>query len=208
MVREQVRVTPPKRRELPTAGGAPAERADAAENRRRILRAAAELADANGVESLSMNEVAAAAGVGVGTVYRRFHDRAGLVYALIGEREREFQSAFLEGPPPLGPGAPPDERALAFLHALADRTEEQLELLLLAETSAPDARYGGAYRAYHEHLAMLVRLASPTADAHYLADALLAPLAATLFHRQRQVQGMPLGRIKDGLGRLLDCVRQ
>ena len=52
-----------------------------------------------------MAEVAAAAGVGVGTLYRRFGDRSGLAYALIDERERAFQSAFIEGPSPLGPGA-------------------------------------------------------------------------------------------------------
>ncbi|MFC7584972.1 TetR family transcriptional regulator [Nonomuraea antimicrobica] len=82
------------------------ERADAARNRAKILAAAGEIVLARGVEALAMADVAAAAGVGVGTLYRRFGDRSGLAYALIDEREREFQASFIEGPPPLGPGAP------------------------------------------------------------------------------------------------------
>ncbi|TDD72835.1 TetR/AcrR family transcriptional regulator, partial [Actinomadura rubrisoli] len=92
-------------RELPVAGRPPAERADAALNRHRIVRAAAEMIAARGAEALTMDEVARAAGVGVGTVYRRFGDRSRLVYAVIDDREREFQAAFIQGPPPLGPGA-------------------------------------------------------------------------------------------------------
>jgi AcrR family transcriptional regulator len=54
-----------------------------------------------------MDAVAAEAGVGKGTLFRRFGDRAGLAVALLDERERDLQAAVLSGPPPLGPGAPP-----------------------------------------------------------------------------------------------------
>ncbi|MEV0380969.1 TetR/AcrR family transcriptional regulator [Nonomuraea sp. NPDC050643] len=179
------------------------ERTDAARNRAKILAAAEEIVAARGVEGLSMAEVAAAAGVGVGTLYRRFGDRSGLAYALIDAREREFQAAFLEGPPPLGPGAEPLERARAFLGALADRTIEQLDLLLMAETAAPPARFGGAYDAYHGHLVMLIGQARPGADAYCLADALLAPLAAPLLaHRLREC-GVAAGRVKGALDDLV-----
>ncbi|MBD2892552.1 helix-turn-helix domain-containing protein [Spirillospora sp. NPDC000708] len=190
-------------RELPVVGRPPAERADAAHNRRRILRAAAEVIATRGAEAVSMDEVARAAGVGVGTVYRRFGDRARLVYAVIDDRERDFQAAFITGPPPLGPGAAPSQRVRAFLHALADRTEAQADLLLMAESDPPDARFrDGSYGLYHRHLAMLLREIRPDADAAYLADALLAPLAANLFLHQRRMRGMPLDRIKAGLDAL------
>ncbi|MFI7698893.1 TetR/AcrR family transcriptional regulator [Nonomuraea sp. NPDC049480] len=180
------------------------ERTDAARNRAKILAAAEAIVAAQGVRGLSMAEVAAAAGVGVGTLYRRFGDRSGLAYALIDRREREFQSAFIEGPPPLGPGADPAARARAFLEALADRTVEQLDLLLMAETAGPFARFGGAYDAYHGHLSMLVARLRPDADAYCLADALLAPLAAPLLaHRIREC-GVEAARVKSALGALLD----
>jgi AcrR family transcriptional regulator len=192
-------------RELPVAGRPPAERADAALNRRRILRAAAEVIAARGPEAVTMDEVARAAGVGVGTVYRRFGDRARLVYAVIDERERDFQDAFIHGPPPLGPGAPPAERLRAFLHALADRTEAQADLLVMAESDPPGARFrDGSYALYHSHLAMLLGRIRPGADAAYLADALLAPLAANLVLYQRRTRGMPLDRVKAGLHALAE----
>ncbi|MFI6483676.1 TetR/AcrR family transcriptional regulator [Nonomuraea sp. NPDC050663] len=170
------------------------ERADAARNRAKILAAAAEIVATRGIGALAMADVAAASGVGVGTLYRRFGDRSGLAYALIDEKERRFQQAFLSGPPPLGPGAPPAERVRAFLHALTDRTFAQLDLLLMAETAGEFARFGGAYQAYHQHLAMLIDRLGHPADAAFLADALLAPLAANLvIHRGREASEVKAG---------------
>lgn len=187
---------------LPIAGGNPVERADAARNRQKILRAAAELAATRGPDALALDEVAAAAGVGVGTVYRRFPDRGALAQALLDSQEREFQEAFINGPPPLGPGAPARDRIRAFLHAFVDRLETQGTLLMVAETETPDARFiTGAYRLHHSHLAGLITEAKPDADAHFLADALLAPLAAAQFVHQRE-NGMTVQRIKAGFDQL------
>jgi AcrR family transcriptional regulator len=188
---------------LPIAGGNPVERADAARNRQKILRAAATLLATRGAESLALDEVAAAAGVGVGTVYRRFPDRGALAQALLDSNEREFQEAFINGPPPLGPGAPAQERIRAFLHAFVDRLETHGTLLMVAETETPAARFvTGAYRLHHSHLAGLIAEARPEADAHFLADALLAPLAAAQFVHQRE-NGMSIDRIKAGFDQLL-----
>lgn len=59
----------------------PPLRADARRNRERILAAAAEVFAARGLEA-TLHDVAAHAGVGVGTVYRRFPDKHALVEAL------------------------------------------------------------------------------------------------------------------------------
>ena len=64
-------------------------RADAERNRRRILDAAAELFAERGLH-VSLDEVAERAGVGVGTVYRRFADREALVDALLQTRVDEL----------------------------------------------------------------------------------------------------------------------
>src|SRR5436305_10369575 len=60
-------------------------RRDAERNRQRILRAAAEVFTTRGLQ-VSLDDVAQHAGVGVGTVYRRFPDKESLVEALFEER--------------------------------------------------------------------------------------------------------------------------
>ena len=64
---------------------------------------------------------------------------------------------------------------------------------------------GAAARTYvaAKHLATLIAEASPDADAHYLTDGLLAPLATSLFVYQRRERGMSTDRIKAGLEYLL-----
>ena len=60
-------------------------RRDAARNRQRILKAASEVFTELGLE-VSLDEVARHAGVGVGTVYRRFGTKEDLVAALFVDR--------------------------------------------------------------------------------------------------------------------------
>jgi len=64
-------------------------RADAERNRARILEAASELFAQRGLD-VSLNEIAHHAGVGVGTVYRRFPDRERLIDDLFEERIEEL----------------------------------------------------------------------------------------------------------------------
>ncbi|WP_323373510.1 TetR/AcrR family transcriptional regulator [Plantactinospora alkalitolerans] len=204
MVGEPEAASTPVPATLSIAGQPGIERADAARNRRKMLDAAARIVATEGVKALALDEVARAAGVGTGTAYRRFGDRAGLIFALLDEEEASFQAAFLQGPPPLGPGASAAERIHAFLHALVDRVEAQLEMLLVAETSSPVARYrSGPYMVYHTHLASLLGEARPNVDPHYVAAALLAPVSATLISYQLRERGLGTDVLKSGLDDLL-----
>jgi len=185
---------------LPLADQGRRERRDAARNRERVLAAAAGLFEAQGVEAVEIRDIARVAGVGIGTVYRRFGDKGSLVAAVLDERERALQDALLTGPPPLGPGAPAAERLTAFLDALVDLTEESLGMLLVSENSTIGARYRiGAYRAWRLHVAVLLREAAPSLDADWFAEALLAPLAADLYAHQRRELGVPRETIKANL---------
>jgi len=99
----------------PVTWGPPrAERADAARNRRLLLATAREIVAGQGADKLTMDGLAERAGLGKGTVFRRFGSRAGIFQALLDDDEREFQERVLSGSPPLGPGAPPLDRLIAY----------------------------------------------------------------------------------------------
>ncbi|RBO96995.1 TetR/AcrR family transcriptional regulator [Nocardia puris] len=178
--------------------GEPTERADAARNRRLLLDAAQELVREHGVDNLTMDEVAKRAGVGKGTVFRRFGSRAGLMLALLDHSERKFQEAFMFGPPPLGPGVPPLERIVAFGRARLTDYELEGHLHRAAEVGEAAERYAGSpYNLHKAHLMMLLREADASGEIPLLADTLLAPLGALLVVHQRGVLGYTLEQIGD-----------
>lgn len=172
---------------LPMAGQR-RERGDAAANRVRILAAARTLLIDHGPDALSMDAVAAAAGVGKGTIFRRFGDRAGLTQALLDEYMQGLQNAFLFGPPPLGPGAPAAERIEAFVLELIRSQDESLVLALAAEGrpgQAPNAGYG----AMLIHLGALLHELDPTLDSQVLPALILGAVAPPVVHRLRREHG-------------------
>jgi AcrR family transcriptional regulator len=97
-----------------TWGTPHAERADAARNRQHLLATAREMIAEHGQDKLTMDALAERAGLGKGTVFRRFGTRAGIFAALMDDDEQAFQHDVLAGPPPLGPGAAPLERLIAY----------------------------------------------------------------------------------------------
>lgn len=104
------------------------ERAIATRNRALLLDAARQLLDEVGPDGMSMDAVAHAAGVGKGTLFRRFGSRTGLLLALLDHEEHIEQQAFMFGPPPLGPDAPPLTRLIAFGRARLAFLERHLDL--------------------------------------------------------------------------------
>lgn len=75
----------------------PVERADAARNRAAILDAARKLLRERPIDQICMDAVAEAAGVGKGTLYRRFADRASLCRALLHDDAIVLQERVLAG---------------------------------------------------------------------------------------------------------------
>ncbi|MGI5350783.1 TetR family transcriptional regulator [Streptomyces sp. CA-250714] len=175
------------------------ERADAARNRGKVLAAAAELFAAKDPRAVTMENIARAAGVGRGTLYRRYPDVASIATALLDEHEKALQHELLQGPPPLGPGAPPHERLAAFYAAMAELLDQHVHLALGAETGA--RRYAtGAYGFWRAHVLALLREAD-VADPDALADTLLAPLAPDVFAYQRE-RGVSTARLTAALTEL------
>ncbi len=154
-----------------------AERGDAAANRVRILAAARRLLEEEGPAHLSMDAVAVAAGVGKGTIFRRFGDRPGLMEQLINAHMQDFQDAFLTGPPPLGPGAPPAARLEAFFVALVQMQGRHLPLALAAEMRPPAEPARGAFAPLLLHVRILLGALDPTLNAPVIAPMLLGMIA-------------------------------
>jgi AcrR family transcriptional regulator len=193
-----VSVTVPTVLELPVVQEEPPLRADAARNRDKVLAAAEQLFAQHGASCVSMDAVAAEAGVGKGTLFRAFGDRAGLVLALLTEHERRLQEDLIRGPAPLGPGAPPVERLIAFGERLFEHFSQHGELIAAAE-STPAFRYRSApFAVYRAHVSMLVREAVPDADWEYLADALMATLRVDHVRYLRQIREFDEQRLAAG----------
>jgi AcrR family transcriptional regulator len=168
--------------ELPVIGEQPVERSDAAANRGRILEAARAILEARGFEELTMDAVAAAAGVGKGTIFRRFGDRAGLTTALLDDDTRKFQDGFLAGPPPLGPGAPPAERLEAFVVELVRFQVRHMAALMAAET-APGHSPPRIIGMLLIHVDALLREIDPELDHGALAGMILSAISPPILYR-------------------------
>ena len=154
------------------------ERRDAARNRELLLDAAHRLVEHCGAAAVTMDAVAAEAGVGKGTVFRRYGSRAGLMSALLDHAEARWQAQVLSGPPPLGPGAPPLERLLAFGESRLDQTLRNAELMVAA--AGRHGRSLAAVAFWTAHVHHLLRELHVTGDLPLISMALLAPLEVTV----------------------------
>ena len=208
-----VRVVPPL-----GFGAAPTgERRDAAESRRRVLGVARELFSERGVDAVSMHEVGRAAGVGQGTLYRRYEHKGALCLALLFEgveglygRARGREEA----------GGPALEQLMGLLEDLALFNEENAPLLGAIRDSVGGERRAEMYRnpffgwLRATVVALLGRAveegeASETLDVEGVAGAVLAPLNVDLYLYQRRELGIERGRIVAAIrGLLLEGLRR
>jgi AcrR family transcriptional regulator len=190
---------------LPILGQPAPERRDAARNRDAVMCAAQQLIDHCGVEAVTMDAVAEKAGVGKGTIFRRFGNRAGLMARLLDESEAAWQAAVISGPPPLGPGAPPKERLLAFGRSRVEANLRHADLLLAA-VGADTGRSYAAYSFTATHVRYLLGELRVHGDIALLATALLAPLEVPILRQQTGVENMSLDRIITGWEDLVERV--
>ncbi|GHH28276.1 TetR/AcrR family transcriptional regulator [Lentzea cavernae] len=164
------------------------ERADAARNRAHLIGVAREMVAELGACNVTMDALAERAGLGKGTVFRRFGTRAGIFHAVLDEEEALFQHRVMTGPAPLGPGAPAAERLAAFGRA---RLEFLAAHLALARASLDVARPVPGQSPSLFHVRMLLAEACPDdALTGTLALQLVAALEGpVLLYLQRQDEG-------------------
>jgi AcrR family transcriptional regulator len=195
------------------------ERRDAAEHRQRVLEAARRLFDERGVEDVTMEDVALAAGVGKGTLYRRYADKGQLVLALmstcVGELDTELRRL-------VEPTPDEADSVLAHLEAVLLRLVEWIdqhvaELRVIAQCSDTNGEVASLhanplYTWLHGVIIQLIEQAvargeSDVVDPVYAADALLAALRVDLYQFQRQQRGYDQAHFRAGIHQLVNGLR-
>ncbi len=188
------------------------ERADAAANRALILQTAERLFAERGVAAVCMSEIAEAAGVGKGTLYRRFANKAELCLSLMDRQMGEFQNeALARFQGQNAAGLSHLEQLSLFLEALAAFTERHSPLLLEVERGGLSSeRLNLPHFWQFMTVGALLGAAARRGeladglDLDYLGEALLAPLQVDIFRFQRDVRGYPVERISAGLRSLVE----
>ena len=195
------------------------ERRDARENRERILAVAKHLFVTQGVAATTMKDVAEAAGVGKGTLYRHFAHKGELCAALLREDVVAFQArvgALIDNN---GAEVSPLARLGILLTERVRMTEQHLPLFAAIEAEA-----GGSGRTrssrppfaawMHAHIVRLLgeaveRGESRPVDLEFTADAIEAVVSPQHYRFQRQTSGYSMERIIAGMCRLfVDGLRQ
>lgn len=196
----------------PTLTGTRSERRDAAEHRRQILTSARMLFAERGIESVSMHQIAQAAGVGQGTLYRRYGHKGELCFDLLRESGERFWreiEAYLEAGQENGP---PLERLDGLVGRALRFIEDKAQLLSAIDDAClgahRDLQFGNPfYRWIHDRVAMLLREAIDAGDlaeldVTFTADALLAAISVDLYLFQRRERGFSLEQIHEAVRRL------
>lgn len=178
------------------------ERSDITRNRAAILQAAADLYDrAENATVITMDDVAAAAGVGKGTVFRRFGDRAGLLRAVFDARIAALKEAIETGTAPLGPSTPARDRVAAVLIAIVDFKINNRQLTRALEdieqrSTAPRFYETPNYQWTHDLLSALIAELIGADPSRFCAHALLSLTRIDLIEHLIDNEGYPRPRLE------------
>ncbi|MFD3911830.1 TetR/AcrR family transcriptional regulator [Streptomyces sp. NPDC058603] len=173
-------------------------RKDAARNREAVLAAADALfARRDSPEDVTMADIAAAAGVGKGTLFRAFGDRPGLLRALYEARLRPVGEAVETGPPPLGPATPPQQRVPALLDAVLCFKLDNRGLMLALEEGGGSSPYQAEhYERWHSLLRAVLEQIPGLTGGDFTAHALLAATRADLVEHLAGEERVPRERMR------------
>ncbi|MFE1149694.1 TetR/AcrR family transcriptional regulator [Streptomyces albidoflavus] len=173
-------------------------RRDAIRNREAVLAAADALfTRRESPEDITMADVAAAAGVGKGTLFRAFGDRAGLLRALYEARLEPIRQAVETGPPPLGPATSPRDRVPALLDAVLCFKLDNRRLALALEEAGSSSPYQAEhYERWHSLLRAVLEEIPGLTDSDFTAHALLAATRADLVEHLAGEGRIPRERVR------------
>lgn len=173
------------------------ERRDATENRQRILNAAIKLFEKNGVEQVSMNQIASEAHVGPGTLYRRYENKSELCVDLIKDTSDQL-FADIETYLDQNQSMPPSERLKEVLRFFICFREKKAQLLIGVEHSSLSNQLSAKMRSpifneLHQLFVELLNEINATKqipfNSVFRADILLTTLCKDYYTFEREVRG-------------------
>lgn len=172
-----------------------------------ILDTAVRLFGENGVEAVSMHQIAKSAGIGQGTLYRRFANKAELCMALLQDQFDDLRrriDVYLEETA----GHPPGERIKGVAERMIDMIEDKTKILGIiqsqqqkSELSRFEFYQSPPYQYIHGTLCSLIRDAEPPlppqVDPAYVADAYIAFLSPHTFRQLTHARGLTKEQVKE-----------
>lgn len=178
------------------------ERRDAAINRQLILDTASHLFMIHGVDNVSMNQIAQAAQIGSGTLYRRFRNKEELCQEFVKESVITFleeMDIFLEGNKEL----PAEERLREIIRLFIQFREMRAELLSGAEGKKSAKSFANRtksplYIDVHEMIVQLLdEIQLNTSMNIFKADIILNFLSSEPYFFQKDTRGLSSEEILD-----------
>ncbi len=191
------------------------ERRDAREHRQQILEVAQRLFAEHGVDVVSMHQIAVAAGIGQGTLYRRYAHKGELCMDLLQEHHRQFVeevATFFSATK----SSPALERLKGLLTRIIAFLEKQGALLGPVALAEPMMQCEGGN--FSRHLSAqssfftwwyevstglfteaVERGELPPLDVAYTAEAILMNIYPPFYRFQREERGFSPERILQGL---------
>ena len=173
-----------------------------------ILRSAQGLFDEHGVANVHMADIAKAAGVGKGTLYRRFANKGELCLALMDDQFRDFQNVMLGRFRHLtGQNVPYLAQTEQFVDALVQFSDSHSAYLCEVQQLEIDGPQGFGRPHYWNEMtiqgllqqAMNAGEIPEETDIPVVACMILAPLHAANFRFLREGRGFLLEQVSQGM---------
>jgi AcrR family transcriptional regulator len=180
-------------------------RSDAIKNHALLLETAQRLIAEQGLENVSMSDIAEAAGVGKGTLYRHFRNKSDLAYELLDQEQRDLQTRALRRFQNQGD---PLEDLRWFLEQIIAFVERNSPLLCVAAQEGVAALSAPPHLWWRQSIRGLLLRAKtrPAVDVDTIADVLYVMCDVQTVRFQRQTLGYSTTHILDGLNQLLTAL--
>jgi AcrR family transcriptional regulator len=178
-------------------------RADAVRNRELLLETAQRLFNERGLADVSMTTIADEAGLGKGTLYRHFKNKAELAHGLLDQDMHDLQGRVLRR---LNNQGDPVKDLRWFIAQIARFVDRNSSLLCIAASEGSGVLLDvPAHLWWRQTIRGLLLRAGTLPDPDYVADMIYVMLDAQTIRFQRRKLGYDMDRILAGLD---DSVRR